>query len=533
MKALGWLIYVIGLVILLNSFWASHHGLKNGRVHGWNWYHYWVGSKYHAEVGYFDMYEQTVAAWKDMGSDLGKVRRTRNLRSYKMQRIHDGKRPYLRSDRWSDARWEEFKADLVKMRTIHSKQKWNDCVLDRGYNASPAWNTPASWLTNTLDVGKRSHRRFAKAIDMGLVLAAALFLPLVFGPLRSITAIWIVLGVANNPTRFHGSFVQYDWIVLVFAAIALVATRRHAWGGFFLGIATAVRIFPMVFFAAMIARAVLDLMLTRRLPPWCLRLSAGFGLALVLGIGAGAMGPRGIDSWGEWREKIAVHNHHHKSGDGRVGLTHLFGSREGPWGTTVPKIRERFANLEETRAARLALSAVLLALLAAVCWTRDELDAFVLAIIAFFILTVSSRYYWSALALLPFLGWRRRDRASLAIGGIVALFLTSSYYLFCADLEHTYLKWRTQNFFMLGTFTVAMLVLASLGFRRPLYVPGADSDGEPEGSGADIDGGGDTSARGVGDVIEGALEGQGDRKRISVVPAAPPEVGGEDDVVDE
>jgi len=469
-KKLAWLVYLVGLLFLMNWMWSGHQGLSSYKVHGWNWYHYWIGSKYHQELGYFDIYEQTVAGWKELGSNLGKVTSARDQHTYKMTKLKDNPR-YTRSEVWSDARWAEFKADLKKLRPRQNSKKWSGCIKDRGYNASPAWNTPASWITNALDVGNKQHLRLAKAIDLIGILGIALLLPFAFGPTRAILAIGLALGVANNPTRFLGSFVQYDWIVLVFGSVTMIRWRRHGWGGFLLGAATMLRIFPAVFFAAMVARGVLDLLVTRRLPPWMLRLSAGFGLALVLGFGLGAMGPRGVDSWGEWRDKIAIHTHYHQTGDGRVGLKHIFGSREGLKTTKVPRISERFKNLESSKPVRLTLAALLLGLLAAAAWNRDELDCFVLAVAAFFILTVSSRYYWSALALLPFLGIRRGDKTSLFLGSGMALFMLSTYYLFCQPLGHTYIAWRTQNFFMLGAFTVGLSLLAWRGFADPSYDP--------------------------------------------------------------
>ena len=472
-KKLSWLVYAIGMILLANWFVTGHQGLDTHRVHGWNWYHYWIGSKYHQELGYYEIYEQTVAAWKEMGSDPKNYPSARNQHTYKVERIKDGA-PYVRNELWTDARWTEFKTDLQKLHPRQAKKKWRQCILDRGYNASPAWNTPAGWITNSLDVGNKNHLRLAKSFDLVALFAIALLLPLAFGPTRSIAAIWIALGVANNPTRVLGSFIQYDWIVLVLGSIALIRVRKHGVGGFLLGAATALRIFPAVFFAAMVARALLDLLLTRRLPVWLPRLAAGFGLALLLGFGLGSSGPRGADSWVQWQSKISIHNHFHKSGDGRVGLNHIFTSLQGPTGKVVPRISQRFKNLEKTRAARLALAAILLVLLAAACWNRDELDCFVLAVAAMFVLTVSSRYYWSALGLLPLLGSRRGDRTSLLIGIVMSTFMLTSYYAFCEGLGHTYIKWRTQNMFMLGTFLVGLSALAWQGFRNPSYDPRRD-----------------------------------------------------------
>lgn len=458
--------WACGLVALLVYMGFGPQGLRDGRVHAWNVYHYWLGAKYQHELGYFDMYEQTLAAWREAGSAPGEALRYRDLRTYELKPTPPGP-PLVRSPRWTDARWMEFQQDLAALAPQMAPQGWTFVIRDRGYNASPAWSVPARWVTEGLDLGSPHHLRLAKSVDMVLVLAALAALTVAFGPLRSVVAIWVALLVWNNPTRFLGSFIQYDWLALVLCAAAAVKTRRHGVAGALLGAATVLRVFPAVFLAGMLARAALDALTDRALPPWAPRLVGGFALALVLGVGLGAAGPRGLDAWDEWSDKVTIHNHHHKAGEARVGLAHIFGSRSLELRPRAPRVEQRQANIAEARPLRYAVAALLLGLLATACWRRDELDCFVLAVVAFFVLTVSSRYYWSALALLPLLGARREDRFSLGVGMGAAVFLTASYYLFCQRLSpHAWVRWRLQNVIMLATFLALTASVAWRSFER-------------------------------------------------------------------
>lgn len=454
------MLWSCGLVALLGYMVFGHHGLRDSRVHAWNVYHYWLGAKYQQELGYFDMYDQTLAAWKDAGSRRGDVARYRDLRTYDIVPVPEGP-PVARGPRWTDARWAEFQSDLALMEPLQTRVKWAQVVRDRGYNASPAWGVPARWVTEALDLGNVNHLRVAKSIDMVLVLVALAALTIAFGPGRSMVAIWVALLVWNNPTRFLGSFIQYDWLALVLCAAAAVKARRHGTAGALLGAAAVLRVFPAVFLAGMLARAGLDLLRTRSLPAWAPRLVGGFALAVVLGLGLGSAGPRGVGAWGEWSEKIAVHNHHHKFGEARVGLAHIFSGPTLGVEKTVPRVSEREAHMRRWRPVRYPLALLMLGLLAAACWRRDDLDCFVLAVVAFFVLTVSSRYYWSALALLPLLGARKGDRFSLATGLGVTVFLTASYYVFCQGLSHrAWIRWRLQNEIMMVTFVGMTAALA-------------------------------------------------------------------------
>ena len=52
-------------VVAYNNFFAFHYG---GYLNAYEFYHYYLGSKYSSEIGYFDLYGATVAADMESGA---------------------------------------------------------------------------------------------------------------------------------------------------------------------------------------------------------------------------------------------------------------------------------------------------------------------------------------------------------------------------------------------------------------------------------------------------------------------------------
>lgn len=461
-KRAGWIIYGISVAALaVAALWGAN-GLARPDYAAWSWYHYWFGTKYHQELGYFDMYEQTLAGWKDAGVDLGvKADHIRDLRSYQVDAVTPGQGACVRNELWTDARWSEFQTDLRTMRPAMVQRSWKNAVRDRGYNGSPTWTTLAEAVFSRLDLARPWTRTLLKAVDIVPMFALALLLPFVFGPWRSLACMAAFAAMPPNPSRFLGTLIQYDWFALVL--LAAVAARKDRFGatGALLGVATAFRVFPAVFFLGIAARGVLSWWTEGSRPPWMTRLAMGFGLALLASVLIGSMGPRGPESWGEWRDKLAVHTHHHKAGDGRVGLTHLFTHPSPPWTTPgETSYRERLQHIEDSKWPRRALQGMVLALLAAAAWRRDPFDCFVLALGALFVGTVASRYYWSVLALLPLLGARRGDARLGWLGLAMAATPILAWYAFLDGLPGKWASWRALNAVLLGVFTLGLAAVA-------------------------------------------------------------------------
>src|SRR5262249_28823589 len=54
----------------------------NGLVHPWEQYHFFLGSKYLREIGYFDIYKATILADREGAGQLADVRTTRDLHTF-------------------------------------------------------------------------------------------------------------------------------------------------------------------------------------------------------------------------------------------------------------------------------------------------------------------------------------------------------------------------------------------------------------------------------------------------------------------
>lgn len=460
-----WLPRLLALCLLL-QFFATPRGLATSDVSAWSWFHYWINGRYFEELGYEDLYEQAVAVHAEQGRRLGKLRVVRDLRTYDARALDP---PPTRSPAWTDERWQAFGDDIELL--IPMEDRWSQVLRDRGFNGSPAWVGLMRALDGAVDLGSPLGRWIGTALDPALVGLAAWFLIGTFGPIRGSLAGLALLLWPTTVSRLPGCLLQYDVTVLVLLSAGFLARGRHGVTGVLLGVATALRLFPAVFIAALLARAVVDGVDGRPARPW-LRFGGGAALGLAAALLLGALGPRGPQAWREFADNTLHHQELHKYGDGRVGLEHLF---------TVPAERPSRPPRSERIAIRGAnelplrlAQALLLVLVALAARRADAVDTLILATVAFFALAVSSRYYWTVIALWPLL--RRGRPGWLPVGAAVAFGASAA---FAVALQ---LGWpKLEQWLLVERVLLACLVLACatllgssvrrLGLRRWL-LPG-------------------------------------------------------------
>jgi len=447
----------VAAALALTVIVAPPHGLAHREVAAWTWFHYYLGSKYFAELGYFGIYEQTVAADRDSGGPLANPSVIRDLHTYERvgSKVLD---TVERDPAWTDERWAEFQADFDSLRPELTQLYWSDVLRDRGYNATPPWNTVGGWLTNAMSIQSGAHRRLIKAVDIaGMAVVLWIFLR-VFGGVRTGLFLLAFWAYPTTGGRFLGTLIQYDWFVVMCLAAAAAATGRRGWLGFLIGVATAMRVFPVVFLGGALAWTAVQLYDHRRLPTGTFRLAGGFLAALLLAGLLGSIGPRGMDAWPEFAEKIHVHNQHHRFGNARVGLAHTLTGKG--LSHKRPGEAERPRNLERRAPQRIAMSAVLVLLLGLAVRRRDELDATLLMLVAFFVLSVASRYYWTLLSLFVLLGFGEgRPRWKLVLGSVLAL-LPSLLWFAHAPMHRS--SWSDWVFFNQSLYVLLVGALVAL-----------------------------------------------------------------------
>jgi len=444
---------------LLAYILLSPAGLAQANFNVWSWFHYWLGARYYEELGYKDLYTQAFLAQKESGGPMGKLTRARDLDTYRSLPLH---RLESRSERWTEARWEAFKEDLESLQDL--EDRWVGIFLDRGFNGSPAWVTVSHYIDRVVDLRTPLGRWFGRALDPLLILAMAAFLLATVGPLRGGVALGIFLVLPTTLARFPGSLLQYDVFALVVVACCLVSRRRLGLAGLCLGYATALRLFPAVFVAALLARALLDRIDGRGDRAWW-RFVAGLAIGLILAFVLGCLSPRGPTAWSEFADNTRTHQAQHLYGNGRIGLEHLFTIPPGSAPRHPPK-KVRQATRAKNAALFRASQVGLFVLVALAARRRDATDTFILALVALFAAVVASRYYWAVLALWPLLGWKSRDRKLLVIGTVGALVPILAVHVLASQGRGKLFCWLAFEQWLLLGFVVTCGLLIVRDVRR-------------------------------------------------------------------
>ncbi len=246
------------------------------RVHQWDTFHYYVGSKYFKELSYDRLYECVAVADSEAPGLRRRVelRKVMNLRTNMMEGTQQIlAHPEDCKKHFSTERWEDFKKDVTHFRGKHDVKRWEEAQTDHGYNGSPVWNILGTTLANT---GPASDKQidWLTWIDPLFIVGLTLMSLWAFG--WRTTCVALAVFATNFPSRFYwtgGAFLRWDWLFYFVGGICLVKKDRPVLGGFFLGYSTLLRIFPVFVFSGPILVALRQLWGTHGPddPHWSLR----------------------------------------------------------------------------------------------------------------------------------------------------------------------------------------------------------------------------------------------------------------------
>lgn len=402
-------------------------------LHTWNLAHYVPGTKYFAELGYFDLYLAYLLVDEARPLGLAPTGQVRDLRAYRSmsraQALAEAEARGVRA-RFSEARWAELQADSAVIFAHLSRAARRELVTDLGFNPSPAWLVLHEPLLQGVRLEDRGSLELLAALQYPLVGAAVAASTWAFG-WRS--TCWMLLWCAlffGNRDRLLGGYFSYDWAALAVLGAALVEKGRGAlaaplvaWAGLMRGFVGLVALGPVVraLWTALPGRA-------RDGRAWAFSLSLAVSMAAVLGLSL-TVASGGAEAWQDWAHKIALHSERISAGGRRVGLTTLFGEDYGAAGVTTDMAARRELVAARELPLRLA-QLTLLGLLLVVLRRRGPLEGYVLGLAGGFALFVVSRYYFAAWMLWLLLG-RSAARPEgallprLGLFGLVAAFCAS------------------------------------------------------------------------------------------------------------
>ncbi len=437
--------------------------------HRWEAFHYYLGAKYHNELGYKRIYQAAAMAQLEDEPAIASETRARSVRDLETDVVvpvasiipmrDEIKAPF------SAPRWEAFRADVHWFRAQCSAGWWSDMQADHGYNASPVWALGGS-LVASLGVAGDGYFRFVAALD--LLIFGALFYAIAWAFGWRTLCLTLIFWGTQWPANFvftWGSILRQDWILLLVLSVCLLKKRYWALAGAALTYSALLRVFPAVFFFGPLAVAVVHVARFRRVKKEHLRFGFGSIAALIVLVGAATatLGPR---SMGEFARHIAHHNASPTTNlmgvpaiaaftwDGRVDATFRAGQRD-PYAVWKAG---RAVQTAHRKGIRTAVSVLVVLLVA---WAAAGSRSLLLATLTCVLLPVGllemTNYYYSFFLLVPIAASLDRRLEAVALGGAT---LSAVAVLWGRIASGYDVRCVAQSWVFLGMATVCVVLLS-------------------------------------------------------------------------
>ncbi|MFA7691851.1 MAG: hypothetical protein GX117_05170 [Candidatus Hydrogenedentes bacterium] len=254
---------VVGLFSVFN-YVATDYYRFDSYLNAYEFYHYYIGTKYAREVGYTEMYAASLVAdsetgmkWKDK---TGTLRDLSTGQRVNHKQILDNAAFY--KDKFSPERWEEFKKDIVWFKDRLVQHRWNGILRDKGYNGTPVWTMlVGSFLSNRISTDSEWGMLFLSLLDPLLILITFLIVLWAFGPRTALLMI-VLLGTNYMMKWWHmkGAYLRTDWAMCLVMSAALIRKNKLTAAGILTGYAALARIFPAVLVIGILAKLFWNLM---------------------------------------------------------------------------------------------------------------------------------------------------------------------------------------------------------------------------------------------------------------------------------
>ena len=275
----------------------------------WDFYHYYVGSKYAPELGYTNLYGATLAA----DAETGLRYHGREVRDLATAQTRDVRSVAAQADRYrqrfSEARWRDFVADIAWFKVQLPENRWSLVLADHGYNGTPAWSFVVGGLvTRHLSVREPLGRWLMLMLDPVLLLSAAIVVAWSFG-MRAALLMVVFIGTHYLLSWGHlkGALLRTDFAMCSVLAVCFVKKGRHRLAGVLLGWAVLSRVFPAFLLVGPVVLLVDERIRHRRINRSLLGLLAASVGTIGVVVLASCAYFGGTAIWHEWSSKITLH----------------------------------------------------------------------------------------------------------------------------------------------------------------------------------------------------------------------------------
>lgn len=397
-----WALVIIGAMVAR----PAERLVTKGKVSDWSFFHYYLGAKYFDELGYDGLYDQAIRVDYERKHAWENIPLIRNLNTYEFEPPDPETRERLPA--WTDARWDQFGQDIEFFQT-KLRKRWHDVLTDRGYNATPTWNT-TGWILSFLPATKWGLAVYG-SVDSVLLLIGFGYFVWAFGPLWGLLgAAWCLLFYGNQGHVIGRPFL-HDYLAAMLVFAGAVHKDKPRLAAAMLAYGAMVRIFPGFFLGGLGIWAFVQWRRTGEVPTFLRRFAPTFVLTCALLAGYGCLNPRGVGAWTEFLGNISLHSEDHRFGGRRLGLQHFFTHDMSAGFNWKARYRRRDAWENQETMWKVTAGLMCLLWLGAMLKVSesDPLDAMLLSMAVVFAVIVLSRYYWGVGALFFVLGARGRD----------------------------------------------------------------------------------------------------------------------------
>jgi hypothetical protein len=412
------LVSALGFLLWTNQNW------ERGRYFNpYEFFHYYVGSKYARELGYTRLYDAAVLVDRETGfahrsSELANLGAHRGGPEFKRFSAVYAEEQAIRAP-FTPERWAEFARDVVFFRDELPPAMWEQLLHDKGYNATPAWTLAGGTLANLVPLESAPGLAALIALDPLLLAAGFACVAWAFGARAMLFALALHLThYCTSHAHFRAAFLRTDWLVALVACACCLKKERPALAGALFAWSALSRVFPLLF--ALGPLAVLAWSQWKRTPGRraALRFAAG-GLLVGASVFGLTLARAGLEPWQEFQAKIVEHDE--RPASDTVGFKKLFlwtidfGQGQGP------EIRARF---EERKSVWWTCQAAFAALLAWATKKRALHEALCLSF-PFVWSFASPAYYYYAFLVVPLLFFAERLARPRHALGLALVFATS------------------------------------------------------------------------------------------------------------
>ncbi len=357
---------------------------------------YYLGGKYAPELGPFDLYPATVRADREQ-------RRWADLKaSYWAQSVDGFERKPLRhalkrgnavkKTQFTEARWKLFKKDVHALQAEMGRQRFRNFLVDKGFNATPAWIAYARPLIEMVPV---EHVRILTLLDAALLSGALIFCAFTFGSTATLwTLFFFCTTISTKWLVPGGEILRYDWLAALMVALCLLQRTKYVGAGALTAISGLLRVFPVVWIFGPGARLLHSLFTVPR-SQWWKRLRSPLLMAgtfvVVLGLGeATAISVTGLESAQHHAIKMRDHTSPEMISSKRPGfpIAAIYRGEDRKRLSTSQRV-----NLRESRPYIFACAGLILLGYAWVLRKKTDVEAFAFGYVPFFLLSTGTYYY--------------------------------------------------------------------------------------------------------------------------------------------